>query len=67
LEANQQVIENQTEDNFENRKEYVKLIETPFQNMMLDKQVLRTKESLIGHRWILPQKVVQHDVWTGGL
>jgi hypothetical protein len=29
LEANRQVIENQTKDNFENGKEYVGLIVTP--------------------------------------
>jgi hypothetical protein len=37
LEANQQVIESQTKDKFENREEYVRLIETPSQNMMLDR------------------------------
>jgi hypothetical protein len=37
FEANQQVIKNQTKDNFENGKEYVGLKETPFQNSMLDR------------------------------
>jgi hypothetical protein len=36
LEANQQVIESQTKDNFENGKEYAQLIKTPYQNLMLD-------------------------------
>jgi hypothetical protein len=35
--------------------------------MMLDRWVLRTKESPTGHRSFLPQKVVQRDVWTRGL
>jgi hypothetical protein len=30
LEANQQVIENQTKDNFQNGKEYAGLTETPY-------------------------------------
>jgi hypothetical protein len=59
LEANQQVIENQTKDNFENGKEYVGLIETPYQNLMLDKRVLRTKERPIGHISFLPQEMVR--------
>jgi hypothetical protein len=37
LEANWQVSERQTKDNFENGKEYVRLIKTPYQNLMLDK------------------------------
>jgi hypothetical protein len=32
LEANQQVIERQTNDNLENREEYARLIETPYRN-----------------------------------
>jgi hypothetical protein len=36
LEANRQVIESKIEDNFENGKEYARLIETPYQNLMLD-------------------------------
>jgi len=59
LEANQQVIENQTKDNFENGKEYVGLIETPYQNLMLDKRVLRTEERPIGHISFLPQEMVR--------
>jgi hypothetical protein len=58
LEANQQVIESQTKDNFENGKEYVGLIETPYQNLMLDKRVLRTEERPIGHISFLPQEMV---------
>jgi hypothetical protein len=37
LEANWQVIKRQAEDNFENGKKYVGLIETPSQNLMLDR------------------------------
>jgi hypothetical protein len=36
LEANQQVIERQIEDNIENGEEYVGLTKTPYQNLMLD-------------------------------
>jgi hypothetical protein len=36
LETNWQVIKRQTKDNFKNGEEYVGLIETPSQNLMLD-------------------------------
>jgi hypothetical protein len=49
LEANRQVIEHSIEDNLENGKEYVGLIETPYQNLMLDRRVLRIEERLVGH------------------
>jgi hypothetical protein len=58
LEANRQVIENQTKDNFENGEEYVGLTETPYQSLMLDKQALKTKERPTGHKSFLPQEVV---------
>jgi hypothetical protein len=67
LEANQQVIKRQIKDNIENREEYEGLIETPYWNLMLDKRVLRIKERFVGHRSSLPQKVVQHEIWTRGL
>jgi len=59
LEANQQVIERQTNDNLEYGKEYVGLIETPYQNLMLDKQVLRIEERPKKHILFLPQDVTQ--------
>jgi hypothetical protein len=37
LEANQQVIERQIDDNLEYGNEYIGLIETPYRNLMLDK------------------------------
>ncbi len=37
LEANRQVIEKQAYDNLENGEEYARLIETPYQNLMLDR------------------------------
>jgi hypothetical protein len=37
LQANRHVTEKQTEDNFENGKEYEGIIETPYRNLMLDK------------------------------
>jgi hypothetical protein len=67
LEANWQVVKSKTKDNLENGEEYVRLIETPYRNLMLDRQVLRIKERLIGHNLFLPQEVVRQDIWTGGL
>jgi hypothetical protein len=58
LEANRQVIENQTENNFENGEEYARLTETPYQNLMLDKLVLIIEEKFVGHMSFLPQEVV---------
>jgi hypothetical protein len=37
LEANYQVTVKQIEDNLENGEEYIRLIKTPYQNLMLDK------------------------------
>ncbi len=59
LEANQQVIERQTNDNLEYGKEYVGLIETPYRNLMLDQWVLRIKERPKRHRLFLPQDITQ--------
>jgi hypothetical protein len=42
LEANYQVIESQIENNLENGKEYARLIKTPYQNLMLDRRILKT-------------------------
>jgi hypothetical protein len=50
LEVNWQVIEKQTEDNHENGKEYARLTKTPYQNLMLDIQVLKTEERPVGQR-----------------
>jgi hypothetical protein len=36
LEANHQITEKQIEENLENGEEYVVLIKTPYQNLMLD-------------------------------
>jgi hypothetical protein len=59
LEANRQVIESKIEDNFENGKEYARLIETPYQNLMLDTQVLRTEERIARHMSFLLQEVIR--------
>jgi hypothetical protein len=53
------------EDNLENGEEYVGLTETPYQNLMLDKLILRTKEWPIGHRLFLPQEVVWRKYGMG--
>jgi len=58
LEANRQVIEKQTKEKFKNGEEYGGLTKTPFQNLMLNKQVLKTKERLEGDKLFLPQKMV---------
>jgi hypothetical protein len=39
LEANHQVTEQEMKDNFENRVEYVGIIETPYHNSMFDRVV----------------------------
>jgi len=57
----------QTKNNLENGEEYARLIKTPYHNLMLDKQVLKTNERLAGHRLFLPQKVVRCEIWIGGL
>jgi hypothetical protein len=67
LEANRQVFEKQTKDNLKNGKEYAGPIETSYWNLMLDIQVLITEERHVGHSLFLPQDVVQHEVWIGGL
>jgi hypothetical protein len=67
LEGNRQVIESQIKYNFENGKEYASLTETPYQNPILDRQVLTTEERLVGHMSFLPLLVVWRDVWTWGL
>jgi len=54
LEANWQVIENQTKDNSENGEEYVGLTKTPYWNLMLDIQILKIEERLVRHMLFLP-------------
>jgi hypothetical protein len=34
---------------------------------MLDKQLLRIEKRPMGHRLFLPQVVVWHEIWIGGL
>ncbi len=67
MEANRQGPKWKTKDNLENGGEYAKITKTPYQNMMLDKWILRAKERPIGHRSFLPQEVVRHEVWTSNL
>jgi hypothetical protein len=59
LEVIWQVIENQTKDNLENRKEYVGLIDTPYWNLLLDRRILKIEERPTRHKLFLPQEVVQ--------
>jgi hypothetical protein len=51
----------------DNGKEHVRLTKTPSKNLMLDRQVLKIEERLMGHRSFLPQKVVWWDIWIGVL
>jgi hypothetical protein len=44
--------------------EFARLTKTPYQNLMLDKKVLRIEERLVGHKPFLPREVVQHEIWT---
>ncbi len=61
MEANCQGLEGEIEDNHENGREYAKIIETPYRNQMLDKQVLRTEKRLTWHMSFLSQEVVNVD------
>jgi hypothetical protein len=67
LEANYQVIESQIENNLENGEEYARLIKTPYQNLILDRRILKTEERLAKHMSILPQEVIRWDIWIEGL
>jgi len=44
LEANRQVTKWETKDNLENGEKYVGISKTPYQNLMLDKRVLKIEE-----------------------
>jgi hypothetical protein len=66
LEANQQIIEKQIDNNLEYGKEYVWLIETPYLNPKLDKRLMIIEERLERHRSFLPQEVVWCEMWIGG-
>jgi hypothetical protein len=66
LKANHQVPKGEIKDNYENGREYAGITQTRYQNLMLDRQILRTKERPTGHRSFLPQKVVMHEVWISG-
>jgi hypothetical protein len=54
LEANCQITERQTKYNLESGEEYVRLIETPYWNLMLDKSVMKIKERIAWHMSFLP-------------
>jgi hypothetical protein len=54
------------QNNLENGQEHLRIIETPYRNLMLDRKVLRIEERPIGHKSFLPQEVVWCEVWTGG-
>jgi hypothetical protein len=53
--------------NRENEKEYAGIRKTPYWNLILDGQVLRTEERPTKHRLFLPQEVVRCKVWINGL
>jgi hypothetical protein len=67
LEPNHHSPKKETKDNLENGRKYVKIIKTPYQNLMLNRQVLKIGEKPIGHRLFLPQEVVRCEVWISGL
>jgi len=67
LEANHQGLEKKTKNNHENGKEYVGITQTPYWNLMLNRQILRIKERLSRCKPFLPQEVVRCEVWIGGL
>ncbi len=47
LKANRQGLERKIKNNHENGREYAMITKTLYQNLMLDRQVLKTKEKLI--------------------
>jgi hypothetical protein len=65
LEANHKVTERQIEDNLENGEEYARITKTPYQNLMLDRQVLRIEKRIAKHKFP-PQEMVHHEIWTRG-
>ncbi len=66
LEANRQVPKGKIENIHENGRKYAQIIKVPFQNLMLDKQILRIENKPIEHKLFLPQEVVRREVWTNG-
>ncbi len=66
LEANCQVPEGQIENIHENGRKYVQIIKIPYQNLMLDRQVLIIENKPIRHKKNLPLKLVRRGVWTSG-
>jgi len=45
----------------------MRLTETAYWNLMLDRQIMIIEERLVGHKSFLPQKVVWCEVWIRGL
>jgi hypothetical protein len=67
LEVNHQGSKGEIENNHKNGREYVRITQTPYRNLMLDMQVLRKKKRHARHKLFLPQEAVRHEVWTSGL
>jgi hypothetical protein len=44
----------------------VRIIETPYWNLMLDRWVLIIEERPTWHKLILAQKVIRGEVWISG-
>ncbi len=66
LKVNHQGLKGKTEDIHENGREYVRIIETPYWNLMLDRWVLIIEERPTWHKLILAQKVIRGEVWISG-
>ncbi len=62
LEANCQGPEGEIESNHENGREFVGITRTSYQNLMLERWILRTEKSTIWHKLLLPQEVLRHEV-----
>jgi hypothetical protein len=45
----------------------VGITQTPYWNLMLNREILRIKKRPTWHRSFLPQEVVRREVWIGGL
>ncbi len=66
MDANRKVLKDKQHDH-ENGREYVQIPKNPYQNLMLENQVLKIKKIPTRHKLFLPQEVVRRDIWIGGL
>jgi hypothetical protein len=66
LDANHQVLKDKQHNN-ENGRKYGHIPKNPYQNLMLEKQVLKIEKRPTRHKLFLPQEVVRREIWTSGI